>query len=285
MRSVIVTGGSGFIGSHLVKHFKNKNHHVFNYDVEEGFDILDFKAMKQVFKDVEPWEVYHLAGSVHMGPAEEDPVKDYTVNVQGTLNVLKLCEKHGSRLLYTGTGASYGVGGYPQREDDYPKPSSNYGVSKLAAECYVRKWAWKHGVHGTITRFGSIYGLGRKTGPVNIFVNQAKKHRYVTVHGPGHSTRDFLNVKDAVKGLLLVMKRGVSGELYNVGSGVETSIVEVAWIINQISGAEIRHIPFKYMSFGLIKNVFDVSKVKALGYVPRVKLEDGIRELWNSESG
>jgi len=91
-----------------------------------------------------------------MRPAEENPYWDSKLNLEGTLNTIKLCEKHGSRLLFTGTGASYGIGEFPQKEENYPMPVSCYGITKLAAEMYVRKWAWSNGLHSIVTRYSSV---------------------------------------------------------------------------------------------------------------------------------
>ena len=280
--NIIVTGGSGFVGSHLVKHLSEK-HSVTNYDIADGNDILDFDNLRNTFNEVHPHQVYHLAGSVHMPPAEKNPLKDYTLNIQGTLNIIKLCEEHNAKLLFTGTGASYGIGDYPQQEEVYPKPVSNYGISKLAAEMYIRKWAWTTKLHGVVTRYSSVYGPNRSAGPVNLMLRNALTKGWIRVDGAGHHTRDFVNIEDAVKGTTLVMEKGVSGELYNVGSGVETSIVEVAWIIHELTGAEIRHVPCEYSLFDLPRSCYDITKTKQLGYQPETTLKQGIEELLKHE--
>ncbi len=262
---------------------KKRGYEVWGYDIVEGQDILDFDMLSETFKEALPERVYHLAGSVHMGPAEEDPYRDVDLNLKGTLNILNLCEKYDSRLLFTGTGASYGIGDFPQIEGNFPKPVSNYGITKLAAEYYVRKWAWSNGLHTIVTRYSSVYGPGRNAGPVNLMLKSALEKGWIRVDGPGHHTRDIVNVKDAVNGTILAMEKGASGELYNVGSGIETSIIEVAWIIHELTGAEIRHVPYKYSKFDLPRSVYDLTKIRALGYKPTIGLQDGIKELLENE--
>jgi len=102
--------------------------------IVEGQDILNFDMLSETFKEAEPERVYHLAGSVHMGPAEEDPYRDVDLNLKGTLNIVKLCKQYDSRLLFTGTGASYGIGDFPQKEENFPMPVS----------CCARATLWNY---------------------------------------------------------------------------------------------------------------------------------------------
>ncbi len=276
--NVIVTGGSGFIGSHLIEFLTKQDRNVFNYDIQEGNDLLDKPHLNQIFYMLKPNEVYHLGGSVHMGPAEEDPEMDIKTNYIGTLNILKQCEKYGSRFLFTGTGASYGVSGL-QHEDDLPRPMSNYGISKRATELLIQKYVECHGIHGTIVRYSSVYGPGRNAGPVNLMLKNALEKGWIRVDGPGHHTRDILNIEDALDGIVLVMEKGIPGEIYNIGTGVETSIVEVAWIIHELTDAEIRHVPYKYSKFDIPRSKYDISKASSLGFKPKVLLREGIAAL------
>lgn len=279
MTRIIVTGGSGFIGSHLIKELESRGHETFNYDIVEGHDLLNIGHMIRIFNEFQPEEVYHLGGSVQMTPAEEKPTRDYELNLGSTLNILSLCSHHKAKILFTGTGATYGIGDFPQREENYPKPVSNYGISKLAAEMYVRKWAWSHGLDTKVTRYSSVYGPGRNAGPVNMMLKNAKEKGWIRVDGPGHHTRDLVDVWDAVNGTIMVMDKGLPGEVYNVGSGTETSVVEIAWMIHELTGAEIRHIPTKYSRFDLARSCYDISKVRALGYEPQIGILQGIKEL------
>jgi len=278
-KRIIVTGGSGFVGSHLVKRLRNQGYQVFNYDLVEKHDILDETHMSKVFNEFQPDEVYHLGGSVHMSPAEDDPETDFKLNYLGTLNVLKMCVRHGCRMLFTGTGATYGLSGSPQREEDMPRPVSNYGVSKRAAELLIQKYVECHDIHATITRYSSVYGPGRNAGPVNLMLKNALEKGWIRVDGPGHHTRDLIDIRDALDGTVLVMEKGMAGQIYNVGSGVETAIVEVAWIIHELTDAEIRHIPYKYGKFDLPRSRYDISKASQLGFVSRISLREGIKKL------
>lgn len=279
MENVAVTGGSGFIGRHLCARLEEMGYDVFNYDLVEGRDILRVSLLNSFMADVKPKYVFHLAGSVYMSPAEEDPYRDLRLNCEGTLNIIERCLQYKSKLLFTGTGASYGLSGYPHREDSFMLPVSNYGVSKLACEYYVRKYALCDGLDGLCTRFSSVYGLGRSEGPINNFIGQALRGEPMTVYGPGNHTRDYIHVDDAVDGLLLAMFEGKTGELYNIGLGKEYSVIEIAYMIQQLTGAAITHVPYKYDKFDLPRSVYDISKMRGLGFEPKVDLMDGVKSL------
>ena len=261
-------------------HLRGLGHEVFNYDLAEGYDLLDERMMGRAFSRFKPARVYHLGGSVHMKPAEADPEKDMRTNYVGTLNIVNECKKHGARLLYTGTGASYGACGSPQREDDLPAPVSNYGISKLAAELLIRKNVLCDGLEAVITRFSSVYGSGRNAGPVNMMLRNAVEKGWIRVDGAGHHTRDFIEVGDAVEGAVLVMEKGILGDVYNVGSGVETSIVELAWMIHELTGAEIRHVPCRFTAFDVPRSRYDIGKISLLGFKPKTGLREGVERLY-----
>ena len=279
MSNMLVIGGSGFVGSHLIAELKRRGHDVWNYDIAEGQDILDKKMLREQFARTKPKEVYHLAGSVVMIPAEEDPREDLLLNCMGTLNVIELCKEYEAKLLFTGTGASYGIGATPHRENSLPMSVCNYGISKFAAENYIRKEVWVNGLKGVIVRFSSVYGDGRGRGPVNIFTRQAREQGFMTVYGPGNQTRDIVHYSDAIRGMLLAMQSGEYGEIYNVGSGKETSVVEIAWMIHELTGAEVKHVDHEESLYDLPRSWFDISKLQALGYEPLVDLKGGIKEL------
>lgn len=267
------------MGTHLMAELKRRGHEVYSYDIVDNQDILDKETLQTFFEEAEPDEVYHLAGSVIMEPAEKDPEMDWTLNLGGTYAIAKLCEKFKCKMLFTGTGASYGIGPLPHKENTLPDSVCNYGISKFAAECYIRKEVWVSGLKGLIVRFSSVYGKGRNRGPVNIFTKQAKEQGYMTVYGPGNQTRDILNIRDAIRGMILVMEKGEYGEIYNIGSGKETTVVEIAYMIKKLTGAKIKHIEHEERLYDLSRSWFDIGKVRALGFEPEITLRGGIKEL------
>lgn len=172
----------------------------------------------------------------------------------------------------------------PSREDSLCAPLSNYGVTKLAAENLCRKYALANGANVSITRFSSVYGPRRTEGPVNIFIKQALKGGPITVFGDGSHTRDYVYVDDVIKGLYLVMEKGKT-ETYNLASGKETSVNEIAEIISGLTGAKIVHVPDKMGRFDIPRNYFSIKRARALGYRPKIPLKKGIEITLEAERG
>jgi len=282
---ILVTGGSGFIGQNLVKYLEERDHDVFNYDLNEGYDITDFNQLRGVIETGFD-QIYHVAAQAFLGPGENDPCMDMRVNGFGMLNLLKCLEDENIPMVYTSSGAVYGLSEIPHKEDLVCVPMSNYGVSKLAAENYLRKWVKTMGIDAKITRFSSVYGPHRKHGPVNIFINLAKQRKPITVYGQGTQTRDLVHVHDAIRGVERVLERGKRGEIYNIGLGEEHSVMEVAKIVTSVINVPIEHVKYEQSAFDLPRSWFDITKVQKLGYNPMMPLELGIRStIFDMERG
>jgi nucleoside-diphosphate-sugar epimerase len=273
---ILVTGGSGFIGNALIKRLEKQGHKVFNYDIMVGYDITNDLSLSQVFKNFDPQQVYHICAQAFLKPGELDPKRDISINEFGMLNVLKCLENHNVPMVYTSSGAVYGLSAVPHAEYSMCIPVSNYGISKFAAEQYLRKWVITKGIDAKIIRFSSVYGANRTEGPVNIFINKARDGKPLTVYGDGLQTRDMVHVDDALQGLELVLNKGVSGETYNIGTGVESSVLDVANIVSKYTGAEIQFVPYEMSAFDLKRSWYDIDKIAWLGYRPKYDLEKGI---------
>jgi len=273
---MLVTGGSGFIGNALVNRLKTQGHEVFNYDLKNGYDITDYSKLLQAFLDFRPHQVYHIAAQAFLKPGELDPYMDIKINEFGMLNVLRCLEIFRVPMVYTSSGAVYGLSGVPHSEDSLCVPVSNYGISKFAAEQYLRKWVITKDIDARIIRFSSVYGADRTEGPVNIFINKAKEGKPLTVYGDGLQTRDMVYIEDALHGLVTVLNKGVAGEIYNIGTGVESSVLDVAKIISKHTGAEITHVPYEMSAFDLKRSWYDIDKIAWLGFRPHYNLEKGI---------
>lgn len=283
MRS-LVTGGSGWIGSNLVKKLEQEGDEVFNYDLKENYDITNVKQLNDVFYDFRPDRVFHLAAQAFLRPGEEHPYLDVDVNIKGMINILTCLEKYKVPMVYTSSGAVYGTTlEVPHREESPCQPMSNYGISKLAAEHYLKKWVRTKGIDARILRFSSVYGPGRKHGPVNIFINKALTGLPLTVYGDGSQTRDLTYISDALRGTKIVLKNGLPGEVYNIGSGVETSVKEVAEIVSSLTGSEIIYVEHEFSDFDLKRSYYDLLKSSSIGYEPTIDLREGIKELLEYE--
>jgi UDP-glucose 4-epimerase len=305
-----VTGGAGFIGSHIVERFLEEDCDVTvidnlntgssanidrckqkkNFHFAEG-DILDPSLVRKNLKDVDV--VFHEAGLASVVFSLKDPILTNQVNVDGTLNLLKAsCDCNVKRFVFASSAAVYGNPGSPQkREDDNPNPTSPYGVSKLAAEKYVLVFQRVYGLQTVCLRYFNVYGPRQRVdvhgsygGVISIFINQILKNMPPTVHGDGEQTRDFVYINDVVDANILAMdsEKGV-GEVFNIATGKSTSINRVAETLKHLMSREdLECIHTEPRPTDMKHGYADISKAKeTLGYSPRFSIEQGLAELVN----
>ncbi len=240
----IVTGGAGFIGSHVVDALLDKDYEVTVVDdLSAGdprrvaaqaelreLDIVDFDRLCALFEEVEPNAIFHLAAQASVVASVENPGRDCEVNVMGTLNVVESAGRVGAPVVFTSTGgALYGDDApMPTDEERIPSPLSPYGASKLAAEAYVNTWSLSSGIAHAVCRLGNVYGPRQsphgEAGVVAIFSHHLYTGKAPKLYGQGKPTRDYVYVGDVVKALLAAS--GKSGT-YNVATSVETDVATV----------------------------------------------------------
>ena len=253
MRAV-VTGGAGFIGSHVVDALlaRGDEVHVVDNLATGRRDNLDAKAtlhehdirepLDALFAEVRPEAVVHLAAQADVGTSVEQPLLDAEVNVLGTLNVLEAARPHGAQVVFSSTGgAIYGECERPAREDDARLPLSPYGTAKLAAEEYLATWNRLYGTSHVALRFANVYGPRQlaklEGGVVAIFMDRLRGGEGVTIFGDGGQTRDFVYVGDIVEAVLAALGR--NGGTFNVGTGEETSVNELFEACRRVAGAKV----------------------------------------------
>ena len=240
----LVTGGAGFIGSHLVDALLDQGREVLVIDdlssgeaarVADGatlreIDIVDAAAVRVLVEEFRPEAVFHLAAQSSVVVSVKDPGLDCEVNVRGTLNVLEAAGAVGAPLVFTSTGgALYGdAAPRPTPEDWIPAPLSPYGASKWAAEAYVNTWSLSSGIPHAVLRLGNVYGPRQsphgEAGVVAIFTGQLHEGRTPRLYGHGEPTRDYVYVADVVSALLAAS--GTRGT-FNVATGQETSVAKI----------------------------------------------------------
>jgi UDP-glucose 4-epimerase len=240
----IVTGGAGFIGSHVVDALLRDGYAVTVIDdLSAGdarrvapeaelreLDIVDLPAFSAVVEEVQPGAIFHLAAQASVVASVEDPGRDCEVNVKGTLNVVEAAGRCGAPVVFTSTGgALYGdKAPRPTPEDRIPAPLSPYGASKWAAEAYVNTWSLSSGIPHAVCRLGNVYGPRQnphgEAGVVAIFSDHLYTGRAPKLFGHGLPTRDYVYVEDVVSALLAAS--GKSGT-YNIATGVETDVLTV----------------------------------------------------------
>jgi UDP-glucose 4-epimerase len=294
----VVTGGAGFIGSHVVdaliargdevhvvdnlatgrRENLNQGATLHEHDIREPLDTL--------FAEIRPETVVHLAAQADVGTSVEQPLFDAEVNVLGTLSVLEAARAHEAQLVFSSTGgAIYGECERPAREDDARRPLSPYGTAKLAAEEYLATWNRLHGTRHVALRFANVYGPRQlaklEGGVVAIFMDRLRAGESVTIFGDGEQTRDFVYVGDVVAAVLAAIGR--DGGIFNVGTGEETSVNELFEACRLAAGADAQAEHAAARTGDVLRSVLDVSRAaQELGWRPESSLDQGLRTTWSA---
>jgi UDP-glucose 4-epimerase len=292
----LVTGGAGFIGSHVVDAFLEAGHHVAvvddlstgrraNLNPAAAFYEVDVRspALRDVLEQERPDVVSHHAAQVDVRRSVTDPIYDAEVNVLGSLNLLECCRQVGvEKVIYISSGgAVYGEPVYlPCGEDHRIQPLCPYGASKYVVEQYLYMYRELHGLDYTVLRYGNVYGPRQdphgEAGVVAIFAGQMVRGETPTINGSGEQERDFVYVGDCAQANLLALERG-SGRAYNLGSGEGTSINRLFELLKEATGYRggVVHGPPKP---GETFRIFlDASRARQeLGWQPEVSLREGL---------
>ena len=293
---VMVTGGAGFIGSHLVDRLIQEGHEAVVVDnlstgkrkhVNRAARLykLDVQSprLERVFRKERPSVLMHLAAQMDVRRSVEDPIFDAQSNILGTINVLEQAVRHGSRkvVFASSGGAIYGEQEvFPAPESHPTRPLSPYGISKLAGEFYLAYYQQYTGIQYVSLRYSNVYGPRQdphgEAGVVAIFTEKMLSGEQPIVNGTGRQTRDFVFVEDVVDAHLAVMGKDVQG-CYNVGVGEETSINELFGMLADLtkSGSKQVHGPAKKGEQA--RSVVDSTKLRQeLGWEPRTPLSEGL---------
>jgi UDP-glucose 4-epimerase len=245
-------------------------------------DILDVNTLcEQPKQDL----IYHLAAQVVVGYSMENPMADFDTNAKGTLCVLEKARKDDAKVVFASSAAVYGNPEvFPTPESYGFHPFSCYGLSKVVGEQYCQMYREQYGLDIVVTRFANVYGL-RCHGVIHDFLEKlAKNPDKLEMLGTGQNCRDFVHVSDVVAALIqLGQKEGISGEVYNLGLGKTTSILELAELILQILKLQNRTVittTGTSWQGDVTKIWFDITKAKKeLGWTPKVTLEESIKEV------
>jgi UDP-glucose 4-epimerase len=300
----LVTGGAGFIGSNVVDALLARGDEVVVVDdVSTGresnlegarakgaelvrADIRDGVRIAQIVGDAAPEAIFHLAAQIDVRKSVDDPGWDASINVEGTANVLEAARKAGvARFVNTSTGgAIYGdVDTIPSPESTPPAPMAGYGTSKFCAEQYCDLYARLHGLSTVTLRYGNVYGprqdpLG-EAGVIAIFCGKLLDGGRPTIYGDGRQTRDYVFVGDVVTANLAAADKRDVGGAVNVGTGRETSVLDLVAILQQEGGREDFEPDFAEARLGEIeRSCLDVTRARdELGWEARTSLNDGMR--------
>jgi UDP-glucose 4-epimerase len=296
----IVTGGAGFIGSHVVDSLLVDGYEVTVIDdlssgrasrVAQGaklieLDIVDGAAVRRVVEEVAPEAVYHLAAQASVTASVQDPGRDCQVNVEGTLNVVASANAVGAPVVFTSTGgALYGDDApMPTNEEREPAPLSPYGASKWAAESYVKTWGLASGVANAVARLGNVYGPRQsphgEAGVVAIFTHKLYSGERPRLYGHGRPTRDYVYVGDVVSALRAAAGRAGT---YNIATGVETDVMTVWRELRDAAGVDIEPELAELRAGELEHSCLDAGRAeRELGWRPQVPIREGLHTTYEA---
>jgi len=296
---LIVTGGAGFIGSHLTKYLIKKGHNVSVIDsLRRGsfenlkemedkidfqkIDILDYDAMKSVVKNTDG--IFHQAALGSVPQSFKEPEEYRRVNAVGTENVLKLAKEFGFKVVYASSSSVYGnQNKFPIKEDAAKKPLNPYGQSKLEAEQFAEKYS-KLSVKVIGLRYFNVFGIGQNpnyAGVIPKFIEQLIHHKPPIIYGDGNQLRNFTFVDDVVEANVLAFESKTEHAFINIATGVMTSVRQLAEIMINLSGLSIKPIYEKPREGDIEKSQADISLAKSLiNWEPKTTLEEGLKKIF-----
>ena len=308
---ILITGGAGFIGSHLVRALLKNNNEVVcidnfdeyydssikrkniesfvrnnNFKLIEG-DINNEKLIKDALIDVD--YLFHEAAQAGVRISVDYPEKAHTVNATGTLNLLKAAmDSNVKKIISASSSSVYGSVEYLPFDENHPtNPVSPYGVSKLMAEHYCRVFSELYGLKTISLRYFTVYGPHMRPDlAINIFTKAALQNEPINIFGDGTKTRDFTYIDDIINANIIAMKKGEGS--YNIGAGNSITINELAEKIIDVNGSESKIIYSNAIKGDAEHTLASIEKAKeGLGWVPRIKIDDGLKRYsrWMSDNG
>ena len=304
-KKVLVTGGAGFIGSHLVEKLLKLDNEVKvldnlssgklenlnfaknnkNFQFIKG-DIRDFDLIKRTLKNIEI--IFHQCGIPNVQKSIENPIEFNDVNVNGTLNLLVAAQDSTiEKIIHSSSSAVYGDStDLPTKEDAKLNPNSPYAVNKLTCEYYLSVFYKVYGLKITTLRYFNIFGprqaVNRYSGVISIFMSRMLKNLPLIIFGDGNQTRDFTYITNIIDANLLVAeKKAANGQIFNVGSGKSISIIDLAKKMIEIHDKDISYEFADFRTGDIKHSLADITKIKkVLDYKPKVALMDGLKNLY-----
>jgi len=304
LKTALVTGGAGFIGSHVVDMLLNEKYNVVVLDdLSTGFkeniynkdvifiegDIRNKELVERTFSVHSPHYVFHLAAQISVSRSVREPAFDAETNISGTLNLLEAAAKYNcSKFIFTSSGGvMYGESPsvFPTSEECESCPSSPYGISKFAGEKYLNFFNQEFGLNYTALRYSNVYGPRQnphgEAGVVAIFLQKMIRNESVTINGDGKYIRDYVYVEDVAKANILSVENG-KNSVYNIGTGLGTDVNELFSELKKITGYD------KEAEYGpsrpgdLRKSILNSSKARdELHWNPNYKLSDGLIQTYD----
>ncbi len=301
--NIFITGGTGFLGTHLTKFLIDQNHNVTIFDnfsnsnlkkfisddemkIIEG-DILDYSKLLKSMQNMEL--VIHLAAQISVRDSIDNPENTIKINVEGTQNILKSCIENKIKFFIAASSAAvFGNQSVMPLTEESPKnPISPYGKSKLMMEEKITEFSKIHNLNSIILRFFNLYGSGQSlqyAGVITKFLENIKNNANLEIYGSGKQTRDFIHIDDAITTFDLAIKNinGKVGKIYNVGGGTSTSILELAQLLLKISKKDLKIIHKSQLEGDIIQSLTSIEQIATdLGFKPEISLENGLKQFFD----
>ena len=286
-RQAVVTGASGFIGTALLRHLRAGGWTVVAVDRRASsdpdqsirqLDVAQAGALDGLLDD--RTVIFHMAASADVAGSVANPRHDFDNTFRGVFEVLEAARHAGSRVVFPSTASIFDASNpLPLAERAFPRPTSPYAAGKLGGEAYCHAYHRSFGVDVRIARLFSVYGVGMFRFAIHDIIRKIQQnHQELTILGDGLQVRDYLFIDDAVRGLMMVATEGAAGEEYNVASGIPVQLHDLARLIAELMGHPRIRIRTTGRSFAgdTARWYADISKVRALGFEPRVDLRSGL---------
>ncbi|MGF3105055.1 NAD-dependent epimerase/dehydratase family protein [Rossellomorea sp. DUT-2] len=314
MSKILVTGGAGFIGSHIVEELLNNNEQVVVIDnfsmgsmdnlpkddkltIVEG-DISSKETIEKLFQQHRFKKIFHLGAIASVAASVEDPLHTHQTNLEATLYLLEESREQGGleRFVFASSAAVYGdEPTLPKKETSTIRPLTPYAIDKFASEQYVLAFSRLYDIPTTAVRFFNVFGNRQNpsspySGVVSILTDKFKQlvnneETNFTLYGDGEQTRDFIYVKDVVQANLLVSEsREAIGKVFNVGTGESTSLNELIGMYEEITNTKLPIKQLEERSGDIKESYSDISELKSLGFDPKFSMREGLLEYWNKEN-
>ncbi len=311
VETILITGGCGFIGTNMVKYLANRGYQIrilenLSTGKEENLrklqsqdsrlviedliigDIRNREVVGQAVKGVDA--VLHLAAHTSVMASLENPKQTWEINVTGTFNLLEACREKGvAKFIFASSNAAVGEQMPPIDELKMPHPISPYGASKLAGEALCGSYYYSFGMKTVSLRFANCYGPYSEHKPSVIprLTKWAKEGKPLIIYGDGNQTRDFIHVDDVCQAIYLALTTYIDsyGGVFQIGTGIETSINDLAKLMREIAGNKLQIIHEAERTGEIRRNYSDITKARrTLGFEPKIKLREGLKELWELQT-
>jgi nucleoside-diphosphate-sugar epimerase len=275
---IIVTGSDGFLGKQLVNQLKQNNYIIFEYDLLKGYDILDREQLEESISTFLPDSVIHLAACSDLNIFRNNPDISYKVNVIGTRNILDMCEKYNSRLLFASTCCIYGNNNcHPSDESSPTAPTEAYAQSKKKSEEDILKIGLPH----CCMRLATFYGPNMRNAlSPAVFINKSYNDEIIEIHGTGEQSRTITYVDDIVSGIVSIVKSTPKYTIINITTEEVTTVLEMIDIVKNLTQKQTKCIHIKDRDGQIYKEHILNGRLKSFGWNPQFSFKEGMRNSY-----